>query len=326
MKDAPDNGSWYDPAIALAVAAVNHPTLGVILGGINAIRTGPAEMFRAGLTLASLTQGKAMCWVSVGELYNAAPFGYKRSEGLARLEDHFRLYQLLWERDSPFDFEGNVWKFHNAHLGTERGHRPEFWAMGGGPRLIDIAAKYADGWVTCLPMAEPNPDAYAKKVLAVREAVERAGRDPDTFGFAIIPNCLIHDDPAVIWKSQHNPTIRLLAALWGRSPQVRWREEGIEPVFPDGWEYSVRWDGSKITNADYEAMQARIPDRMVEGAFLAGTAKEVSAELRSYVEAGATLVQPIDMLGLGTRTYGDAFEPKSISWRMEIYRELKALR
>ncbi|MFI5957526.1 LLM class flavin-dependent oxidoreductase [Cryptosporangium sp. NPDC051539] len=318
-----DNSSWYDPAVSLAVAAVAHPGLGVIHGGINAIRNGPAELFRAGLTLASLTQGRAQVWVSVGELYNVKPFGYQRSQGLARLEDHFRLYQLLWERDTPFDFEGNVWKFEGAYLGAERSHRPEFWAMGGGPRLTEIAAKYADGWVTCLPMAEPNPDAYAKRVLAVKEAVERAGRDPEAFGFAIIPNCLIHEDPDVIRATLQNPMIRLLAGLWGRTPQGRWFEEGIEPPFPDGWEYSIKWDARTMTDEQFSTAMAGISDEVVAGSFLTGSPEEVTARIHAFVDAGATLVQPVDMVGLGDRTYGDPFESDSIRWRMDIYRALK---
>ncbi|CAN3131191.1 hypothetical protein ACNUDN_24995 [Mycobacterium sp. smrl_JER01] len=56
--DAPDAGSWFDPGIALGVTAARHPKLGVLYGGIPALRHGPAELFRAGLTLASLTEGK----------------------------------------------------------------------------------------------------------------------------------------------------------------------------------------------------------------------------------------------------------------------------
>ena len=323
--EAPDNSSWYDPAIALGVVAVKHPKLGVIHGGVNAIRNGPAELFRAGMTLANLTEGRAMCWVSVGELYNVKPFGYKRSEGLARFEDHFRLYNLLWERDTPFDFQGNVWKFESAYIGGARGHRPEMWAMGGGPRLIGIAANYADGWVTCVPMAAANPEAFAERVKTVREAVERAGRDPDAFGIAIMPNCLIHEDEEVIRNSYKSPMIRFLAALWGRSPQINWRAEGLQPPLPEGYEYSVRFDSLKLTDEDFAGILARTPDEMVEKSYVSGSPKQVTDQLQAYVDAGATLVQPVDLLSLGRGTWGDAFESDTIRWRMNIYRDLKGL-
>ena len=327
--NTPDNASWYDPAVSLAVAATNHPGLGVIYGGLPALRHGPAEIFRTALTLSSLTQGRTMCWVAVGELYNVRPFGYRRAEGLARYEDHFRLYQLLWERDSPFDFEGNVWKYRHAFVGAERGWRPQFWAMGAGPRLLSIAAKYADGWITTVPFAASNPEAYAKRVSAVRVEVERAGRDPDAFGFGIIPMCLIHESDEVLAQAQQSPMVRLASALWGRLPHSNWRQEGIDPLFPEGWDYSTHWDASQLSDVEFKSLMDRIPDAMVAKAFLIGKPQAVTDRVKAYVDAGATLVSPIDMLGSRTYSFGDndpalsRWTPETIEWRLEMCRQLK---
>jgi phthiodiolone/phenolphthiodiolone dimycocerosates ketoreductase len=329
--DAPDNASWYDAAISLAVAATNNPGLGVVYGGLPALRHGPAELFRTALTLSDITDGKTICWVAVGELYNTRPFGYRRSEGLARFEDHFRLYQLLWERDSPFDFEGNVWHYKNAFVGSERGQRPQFWAMGAGPRFMKIAAKFADGWITTVPFAAATPEAYSKRVAVMRDEVERAGRDPDAFGFGVMPMCLIHEQPEVVAAARKSPMIRLASALWGRLPHSNWQQEGLEPLFSNGWDYSIHWDASKLSDAEFESLMGRITDKMVEKAFIAGSPQEVTDVVKAYVDAGATLVNPIDMLG--SRTYGplDAeaaqsrWTPETIRWRLEMCRQLKEL-
>ncbi|WP_123024382.1 LLM class flavin-dependent oxidoreductase [Mycolicibacterium stellerae] len=326
---AADNASWYESSISLAVAATKHPGLGVVYGGLPAIRQGPAQLFRTALTLSNLTNGKAMLWVAVGELYNLKPFGYRRSEGLAHYEDHFRLYNLLWERDSPFDFEGNIWSYKNAFIGKERGPRPQFWSMGAGPRFLKIAAKYADGWVTTVPFAASTPEAYARRVSAMRDEVERAGRDPDAFGFGVIPMCLIHESPEVVAMARSNPMIRLAAALWGRLPHKAWRAEGVEPLFPDDWDYSVRWDASKLTDADFASLMGRISDEMVRKAFIAGAPQEVTDVVKAYVDAGATLVSPIDMLGSRTYNFSDAevashqWTEETLKWRLEMCRQLK---
>jgi alkanesulfonate monooxygenase SsuD/methylene tetrahydromethanopterin reductase-like flavin-dependent oxidoreductase (luciferase family) len=52
---------------------------------------------------------------------------------------------------------------------------PPIWLGGSGPRMLRLAGTTFDGW---LPFS-PTPDAYALGLRAVREAAERAGRDPD---------------------------------------------------------------------------------------------------------------------------------------------------
>ena len=53
---------------------------------------------------------------------------------------------------------------------------PPIWVGGTGPRMLGLAGSTFDGW---LPLS-PTPDVYASGLVAVREAAERAGRDPDT--------------------------------------------------------------------------------------------------------------------------------------------------
>ncbi len=325
LSGAPDSGSWYEPGISLGVMSARHPKLGAVYGGIPSLRHGPAEVFRAGLTLADLTNGKALCWVGVGERYNTVPFGYNRAEGLGRIEDHFRLYKLLWESDAPFDFEGNYWTYKGAFMGHERRHRPEFWALGGGPKLVKIAAAHADGWMTVVPAAAPNLDAYAKRVSAVREDVERAGRDPDTFGFGVQPLCLIHEDPDVIKEGLKSPVVRILATMWGRFPHAAWADEGIDPLFPAGWDYSLHWDALQLSSADIDGLLQRIPDSMVEQAFITGTASEVAEIVGGYADAGATQIAPFDLLGSwgGDEVTLDAWTPDTVRWQLEMFRKVK---
>ena len=69
--------------------------------------------------------------------------------------------------------------------------RPPIVIAGAGPRLLDLAARRADGWNTLggQPMrgtgrpAVSLPEAVAatgRQVTALVEACERVGRDPDT--------------------------------------------------------------------------------------------------------------------------------------------------
>src|SRR5438093_5775852 len=52
---------------------------------------------------------------------------------------------------------------------------PPIWLGGSGPRMLRLAGERFDGW---LPFS-PTPGDYASGLRVVREAAERADRDPD---------------------------------------------------------------------------------------------------------------------------------------------------
>jgi alkanesulfonate monooxygenase SsuD/methylene tetrahydromethanopterin reductase-like flavin-dependent oxidoreductase (luciferase family) len=59
---------------------------------------------------------------------------------------------------------------------------PLFVGGKGGPRLLRLAARHADGWNTVWRM---SPTTYARKLDDVRAACEAEARDPDTFGLTV---------------------------------------------------------------------------------------------------------------------------------------------
>src|SRR6267378_2687924 len=53
---------------------------------------------------------------------------------------------------------------------------PPLWLGGSGPRMLSLAGAAFEGW---LPFS-PTPADYASGLRTVREAAERAGRDPNS--------------------------------------------------------------------------------------------------------------------------------------------------
>ena len=61
--------------------------------------------------------------------------------------------------------------------------RVPVWVGGkGGPRLLRLIAKYADGWNVVWRV---DPDGYAARADAARAAFESAGRDPSTLRLSV---------------------------------------------------------------------------------------------------------------------------------------------
>ena len=85
----------------------------------------------------------------------------------------------------PASFEGARLVLRGAfnHPRPVQEPRPPMLIGGkGGPRLLRLAARHADGWNTVWRWA---PEAYARLAHAAREACERAGRDPSTFRLSL---------------------------------------------------------------------------------------------------------------------------------------------
>ena len=103
------------------------------------------------------------------------------------------MIKLLWESDGPVDFEGQFYKLHHARLDTEpfEGRFPKIWLAASGPRMLEIAGRYADGW---WPAGAYSPEDYAGKLQKLRQSAERAGRDPMAITPAFIWTCLIGDE------------------------------------------------------------------------------------------------------------------------------------
>lgn len=68
---------------------------------------------------------------------------------------------------------------------------PPIWLGGSGPRMLRLAGETFDGW---LPFS-PTPADYASGLRAVREAAERAGRDPDSVATGAYLTVAVADNP-----------------------------------------------------------------------------------------------------------------------------------
>jgi phthiodiolone/phenolphthiodiolone dimycocerosates ketoreductase len=292
---SPDYESFPDPFTLGGYVAAKAPGLGIMVS-TDAVRWGPAELMRSMLTLSDLTEGRATLMLGAGEVKQCKPFGWKRSQGLARFEDHLRLFHEIWNASGPFDFQGNHWVFEQGWLGAARRYRPEIWGLGGGPKLFDLATSFADGIGTVTPGVWSTPEQTAAGVAAIKEQLRGKGRDPEGFGFCPFQMIVMHSDPAVIDRALDNPLIKFAAAVWGRLHMPEWRAEGYEPPFPDDWHYAIRLLPAKMSAADIDDVLGKVTREMVEKAFIVGTPDHVAAELQRHIDAGVTRILPINML------------------------------
>jgi phthiodiolone/phenolphthiodiolone dimycocerosates ketoreductase len=292
----PDLDSYPDFVSMLSAASVVAPGLGTVLS-TDAVRRGPAELMQTMLTVANLTQGRAQFHLGAGEVKQCDPFGWRRSEGFDKLEDVLRLTHLFWEHgDDPFDFDGKHWKLHDACLGGARNYRPQIWGLGGGSKLMDYATSYCDGFATLAPFVAYSPARWHQMVTEMKEALERKGRDPESFGFGLYSAYLTHEDEGLIEDKLTNPMVAWFTAVVGRVVMADWDADGIEPPMSRNWHYALHLKPHSITDDEVAEILARVTPAMSDRAWIRGTPARVSDQLQAFVDAGATLISAIDMM------------------------------
>ena len=292
--DSLDNG-----IITATIAATSAPGLGVTIG-TDCIRTPPAEFVQTMWTMAKLTKGKALFNVGAGEIKQCLPYGHKRSEGIKRMEDLCNVMKLLWESDEPVYYEGNHINLKGAYLGSAKPYRPEVWALGGGPRLMDLATTYLDGVAVAIPNVWWTPEQTAAGIKALKDEVERKGRDPEKFRVGMWNTVILNEDPEWVSRALDNPLTRWLSAVFGRIEPTNWREEGIEPAVPDGWNYHMKMKPRQTEPSFVDEVLSKTTRAMAEKSFFWGSPKEVATQLQAFVDAGIDWVMPVDYMQIVT--------------------------
>ncbi|MCV7102805.1 LLM class flavin-dependent oxidoreductase [Mycobacterium palustre] len=294
----PDIDSFPDPYVVLAHIATAVPGFGLVTTS-DAVRRGPAEFTQTLMTLADVSGAATMVQMGAGELKQCKPFGHKRSQGAKRLEDTFRIFRKFMNDTAPINHEGHHWNLQQAWLGGARpAVPPQLWALGGGPRLIDAAIRYGDGFCTAAPFVWTNPEQAAEQIAGMKRTLARLGRDPEAFGFGLWWICLINEDPTAIEIAMKNDYIRWISATMGRFHSAAWRAEGVEPPKGDSWHYATDMLPLTYSEPAINDVLARATPEIVRKSWHHGTVQEMSDAIAPYVEAGVNFVQIVDFFPL----------------------------
>lgn len=317
MRDA---DSFPDPFAMAAYVLGQVPDIGVSIS-TDSVRRGPLELLQTMLTLADMTNKRAIFQVGAGEVKQLRPSKFRRN-GLAQLEDKLSIFHRYLEADGPMDFEGNHTKLDKAWIGGARANRPQMWALGGGPKLIDIACRLADGFATAAPLAWPTAARAGEEIASMRSLIADAGRDPNLFEFGAWMVALIHEDEEVIERAIQNPLIRWQTAIFGRLNQADWEQEGIESPMPHDWHYAAQLEPMKVDEAETDEMLSRVTDEMVRKSWIIGTPEQVATELQGFIDAGVSWLHLSDLVPLSIGT-PDAEDPMQRTY--EVFKRLKGV-
>lgn len=292
-----DSNAYGQAMLAYATALAPDSNFSIMT---DSIRNPPAELVQSMLTLANITEGRVTYAIGGGEVKQCRPYGWKRAEGLARMEDLFKIFHLFWNSKPGelVSYEGAHISFKDASLGGARRFRPKLWGLGGGPKLMDLATTYCDGISVAMPLVWKTPEETAASIAEIKKMLADKGRDPEKFTFGYCGPVLLHEDPAVIDKALDNALIRWLAAVFGRVDPTEWKKDGLESPWPEGWNYFMKLVPFQEKPEFVNEVLSKTTRKHAALSSFYGTPAQVAAKIQPFVDAGMQWVQTVDYLPL----------------------------
>ena len=277
-------------AAAVAVATKNVPIATCV---VDTVRRHPSLLAQTALTIDHLSKGRFILGLGSGETENTVPYGFDFSKPVSRFEESLKVIKLLWESEGLVDFEGQFYRLHHARLDTEpyEGRLPRIWIGANGPRMLEIAGRYADGW---WPAGAWTPEEYAAKLKLLRESAERAGRDP----LAIVPcnvnYCLVGDD-AELAEILEAPLIKALVMQF---PAEELKTRGFEHPLGEAWRGMQDIDPGKLPRERILDMLAKTTPEMILSMVEHGSVQKVAKRYKAYADAGMRVPKILDYSGM----------------------------
>lgn len=295
-------------ALAVAgAAAVLTKRVPIITSVVDTVRRHPAMLAQSALTLSHLSRGRFILGLGSGETENTVPYGFDFSKPVGRFEEALKVIKLLWESEGPVDFTGQFYQLHHARLDTEafENQLPKIWIGASGPRMLDITGRYADGW---WPAGAYSPEEYAAKLKVVRDAAERAGRDPLAIVPAFIQTCLIGNDDAELAEIVSAPLVKAL--IMQISAEVLKAHGFVHPL-GENWRGYQDINPAILNRERILAMLEKTQPEMLLAVTPHGTPQQVAKIVKSFVDAGLRVPKILDYSGMAGLKYS-ASSPQKV--------------
>ena len=172
------SGHWEAMTIAGAICAATT-TITVSHSVVNAPLRPPAVVARAAHTLDEISGGRYVLGIGAGNSPDDyEQFGIAADPRYSRFAETVTVIHGLL-RNSTFDYDGAFEVAHTPRF-APRGPRPSgppLVIAAGGPKMLRLCARLADGWNWW--GSPPDPNAVLRPVLEELErACDEEGRDP----------------------------------------------------------------------------------------------------------------------------------------------------
>jgi alkanesulfonate monooxygenase SsuD/methylene tetrahydromethanopterin reductase-like flavin-dependent oxidoreductase (luciferase family) len=239
-------GMWECWSLIAALAAVTErPEIGTLV--LCSSFRNPALLAKMADTVEEISGGRLILGIGAG--WNEPEyiaFGYPFDHRTDRFAEAIAIISRLL-RDGHIDFQGTYYEARDCEL-RPRGPRPNgptimVGASSAGPRMLDLAARYADGWNTWFSSTGNTIEGLLPLLAKVDAACEKAGREPEslTRSAAVIVEVGPHEPSAMTGPPLTGSPAEIAAGLRAYADAgVSHVQVWLEPNTPEGIEAFAR--------------------------------------------------------------------------------------
>ncbi len=297
VSEDPDGWDAFGVLGALATVT-DHIRLGT--GAANPYYRHPSLLAASVATLDQLSGGRAFLGLGRGqaEWYREA-LGIAAERPLSALRETFDLLRAWWSPPYQAAVEGNAadavfpvrgWERTVTPVQTPPG--PPIYLAAVGPKALVLAGQVADGVL----FNDFASETFLRDAIArVRKSAREAGRDPAVLRFAARAGVLVTDDPEPVLE-RRKAHLALVNSLPGMERLLV--EPGFDiPAIMRDVRRAMRTDevlarGGGFPDlrraADFGAVRAAIPTKLMARLTVVGPLAEVRERLHRLVEIGVT--------------------------------------
>jgi probable F420-dependent oxidoreductase len=223
----------FDPVVILAYAAAVTSRIGVGASVLVLPVHHPAMVAHQWASLDQVSCGRAIMGVGIGRDRHLEEFNVAPARRVKRFREQIELIRALWTRPSV-TYRGEFYQVENAAVPLKPVQQPHvpIWMGVGHPDAIRRAARLADGWMGA---GGSSMEEFRRAVPILRDALEKAGRDPARFPVSKRIFMAVDERPERARQALHrwftevyyNPGGTDTAGIHGTPEQVRARLEEV---------------------------------------------------------------------------------------------------
>ncbi len=180
IQDHPYQWRFFDTWTLIAYLAAKTSTVRFFPDVASLPLRSPAILAKSAASLDVLTAGRVELGLGAGSFWDAieAIGGPRRTPGQAveATEEAIDVIRLIWSGERGVRYEGRHYRLSGVHTGPKPAHDIGIWMGAGGPRMLDLLGRKADGWVPSAGWAPAEKlPGYLRRI---EDAAASAGRDP----------------------------------------------------------------------------------------------------------------------------------------------------
>jgi alkanesulfonate monooxygenase SsuD/methylene tetrahydromethanopterin reductase-like flavin-dependent oxidoreductase (luciferase family) len=158
----------------------------------------PAMLAKQAASIDLRSGGRFELGLGAGAFWDAieAMGGPRRTprDAVDAVEEAITVLRLCWSEQRAVRFDGAHYRLAGLHPGPRPAHDIGIWIGGGGPRMLSLIGRLADGWVPSSSWL--GPAAAQERAGRIDEAALAAGRSPADIRRVYNVNGQITDGPS----------------------------------------------------------------------------------------------------------------------------------